>query len=233
MKRLSITLFFFIIGFAAQAQFFIAGGHFNGGFATGQLKTETDGLFFPSISGILLHEARSAPIQFGLELGYGVYGSKLEKRTDLYEGFSDELRLRRNNNIATGMLIIRYLPFPESKITPFLEAKFGANYLYTRYKIRENIASEETIESGKDFENWTLAHGFGAGVQFPIPSNPDLVLEFKANYQTSNSIRFLTKGDATFDPLPNGGGTFDYEVRSAPLTKLTFSIGLLVYDVFD
>ena len=233
MKRLCTTLFFFLIGFAAKAQFFIAGGHFNGGFATGQLKQETGGIFFPTISGMLLHEARSAPIQFGLELGYGIYGSNLEKRTDLYEGFSDELRLRRNNNMATGMIVIRYLPFPQSKITPFFEAKFGANYLYTRYKIRESIASEEAIESGKDFENWTLAHGFGAGVQFPIPSNPDLVLEFKANYQTSNSIRFLTKGDATFDPLPGGGGTFDYEIRSAPLTKLTFSIGLLVYDVFN
>ncbi|WP_332912198.1 hypothetical protein [Algoriphagus boritolerans] len=190
-------------------------------------------MFFPTISGILLHEARSAPIQFGLELGYGIYGSKLEKRTDLYEGFSDELRLRRNNNIATGMIVIRYLPFIDSKITPFLEAKFGANYLYTRYKIRESIASDEAIESGKDFENWTLAHGFGAGVQFPIPSNPDLVLEFKANYQSSNSIRFLTKGDASFDPLPGGGGTFDYEIRSAPLSKLTFSIGLLVYGAFN
>lgn len=166
-------------------------------------------MFFPTISGILLHEARSAPIQFGLELGYGIYGSKLEKRTDLYEGFSDELRLRRNNNIATGMIVIRYLPFIDSKITPFLEAKFGANYLYTRYKIRESIASDEAIESGKDFENWTLAHGFGAGVQFPIPSNPDLVLEFKANYQSSNSIRFLTKGDASFDP---------YREEEVPLT---------------
>ncbi|WP_111670647.1 hypothetical protein [Algoriphagus litoralis] len=232
MKKLLFALLFLAFGFPVKAQFFIAGGHFNGGLATGQLKSETGGLFFPSLSGILLHEARSAPIQVGLELGYGIYGSKLEKRTDLYEGFSDELRLRRNNNIATGMVVIRYLPFPESKLSPFIEAKFGANYLYTRYKIRESIAAEDTIEAGKDFENWTLAHGFGAGVQFPIPTNPDLVLEFKANYQSSNSLRFLTKGDTTFDPLPNGGGTFDYEVRSAPLTKLSFSIGILVYDAF-
>lgn len=232
MKRFYSTLLLFLICSSIHAQFFIAGGHFNGGFATGQLKTETGGLFFPTLSGILLHEARSAPIQFGLELGYGVYGSNLEKRTDLYEGFSDELRLRRNNNLATGMIVIRYLPFPQSKITPFFEARFGANYLYTRYKIRESLTSEEAIEAGKDFESWTLAHGFGAGIQLPIPTNPDLVFEFKATYQSSNSTRFLTKGDATFDPLPNGGGTFDYEIRSAPLTKLTFSIGLLVYDVF-
>lgn len=232
MKKLSFALLFFISSFSSHAQFFIAGGHFNGGIATGQLKQETGGIFFPTISGILLHEAHSAPIQFGLELGYGIYRSNLEKRTDLYEGFSDELRLRRNNNLATGMIVLRYLPFSQGKITPFLEAKFGANYLYTRYKILESIVSEEAIESGKDFENWTLAHGFGAGVQFPIPTNPNLVLEFKANYQISNSIRFLTKSDATFEPLPNGGGTFDYEIRSAPLTNSSFSIGLLVYDVF-
>lgn len=232
MKRLSITLFFFIIGFAAQAQFFIAGGHFNGGIATGYLKEETGGLFFPSISGILLHEARNAPIQFGLELGYGVYGSNLEKRTDLYEGFSDELRLRRNNNLATGMIVIRYQPLLDSKITPFLEAKFGANYLYTRYKIRESFTSEEAIEAGKDFESWTLSHGIGAGIQIPFPSNPSLLLELKANYQTSNSTRFLTKGDVSFDPLPNGGGTFDYDIQSAPLEKVTISIGLLFYGIF-
>lgn len=232
MKRLSSTVFFFLIGFVAQAQFFIAGGHFNGGIANGQLKQETGGLFFPTISGIFLHEARTAPIQLGIELGYGIYGSKMERRTDLYEGFSDELRLRRNNNIATGMLVLRYLPNPQGKVMPFVEAKFGANYLYTRYKIRETILSEETLEAGKDLEDWTLAYGFGTGVQIPIPSSPGLVLEFKANYQTGPTAEFLTKGDATFDPLPDGGGNFDYQLRRSPLEMLTLSLGLVVYDVF-
>ncbi|PZV83578.1 hypothetical protein CLV31_106195 [Algoriphagus aquaeductus] len=232
MKSIFLTLIFFSVGWAAQAQFFIAGGHFNGGIANGRLNHETGGLFFPTLSGIILHEERTAPIQLGIELGYGIYGSKLERRTDLYEGFSDELRLRRNNNIATGMLVMRYILRPQGKVMPFVEAKFGANYLYTRYKIRESILSEETLEAGKDREDWSVSYSFGTGVQIPIPSSPGLVFEFKANYQTGPSAEFLTKGDATFNPLPNGGGTFDYQVRRSPLEMVTLSVGFLVYDVF-
>lgn len=232
MKNILLTLIFFLLGWTAQAQFFIAGGHFNGGIANGRLKQETGGLFIPTFSGIILHEARTAPIQLGIELGYGIYGSKMERRTDLYEGFSDELRLRRNNNIATGMVVMRYLPNPQGKVMPFVEAKFGTNYLYTRYKIRESILSEETLEAGKDLEDWTLSYGFGTGVQIPIPSSPGLVLEFKATYQTGPTAEFLAKGDATFDALPDGGGTFDYQVRRSPLEMVTLSVGLLVYDAF-
>ena len=129
MKNILLTLIFFLIGWTAQAQFFIAGGHFNGGIANGQLKQETGGLFFPTISGIFLHEARTAPIQLGIELGYGIYGSKMERRTDLYEGFSDELRLRRNNNVATVSVDLRYLTNPQGKVMPFVEAKFWAKYI--------------------------------------------------------------------------------------------------------
>lgn len=155
MRKILITLFFLVFGYTANAQFWSAGGHFNGGFSQGKLKDETNGLFIPTLSGIFLYEARTAPVQVGFELGYGIYGSKLEKRKDYYQGFNDELRLRRNNNILTGMAVMRYQTNPLGKTHHFIEAKFGANYLYTRYKIRETMFSEEALESDKDFENWT------------------------------------------------------------------------------
>lgn len=226
MKKLSLSLFLMLFGYSANAQFWSAGGYFNGGFAQGELKKETGGLFIPTLSGILLYEAATAPIQFGFELGYGIYGSKMEKRTDLYAGFNDELRLRRNNNILTGMTVIRYQTNPLGKIHHFIEAKFGANYLYTRFKIRDSIVSDEVIESGKDHQSWTLAYSFGTGIQIPItPSG--LFLELKGNYQTGNSLRFLTKGDATYTAEPGGGGTFDYNYRRSPLGLLMFSVGLI------
>jgi hypothetical protein len=226
MKKLSFFLFLILFGFTANAQFWSAGGHFNGGFAQGELKKETGGLFIPTLSGILLYEAATAPVQVGFELGYGIYGSKLEKRTDYYQGFNDKLRLRRNNNILTGMAVMRYQTNPLGKIRHFLEAKFGANYLYTRFKIRDSIVSDEVIESDKDFENWTLSYSVGTGVQIPL--NPSgLFLELKGNYQTGNSVRFLTKGDATYKPEPGGGGTFDYNCRRSPLDLLMFSVGLV------
>ena len=205
MKNLFAILFLWLFSQPLSAQVWSAGGHFNGGVALGELRQETGGLFIPTITGILLYEAPTAPVSLGLELGYGIYGSKLERRTDLYRGFSDELRLRRNNNIATGMTVIRYQTNPLGNIRHFIEAKFGANYLYTRYKVRETILSEEIIESGKDFENWTLAYSLGTGVQIPIAAEPGLFLEFKANYQSSSDLRFLTKGDVRYVPFPDGG----------------------------
>ncbi|MBA4299065.1 hypothetical protein SAMN03080617_03563 [Algoriphagus alkaliphilus] len=226
MKKLSLSLFLMLFGYTANAQFWSAGGHFNGGFAQGKLKDETNGLFIPTISGIFLHEAQTFPIQVGFELGYGIYGSKLEKRTDYYQGFNDELRLRRNNNILTGMAVMRYQTNPLGNIRHFMEAKFGANYLYTRFKIRDSIVSDEVIESGKDFENWTLSYSVGTGVQIPLNSS-GLFLELKGNYQTGNSVRFLTKGDATYKAEPGGGGKFDYNYRRSPLDLLMFSVGLI------
>ena len=70
----------------------------------------------------------------------------------------------------------------------------------------------------------------GAGIQFPLAFwGESTKLEFKTNYQTSNSIRFLTKGDVTY--LPDEG-VFDYNFRRGPLEFLTFSIGVVVYDLF-
>lgn len=227
MKHILAVLSFWIISQTTLAQVWSAGSHFNGGIAVGGLKDEVGGLFFPSLSGIILYEARTAPVSVGLELGYGIYGSKLERRTDLYPGFNDELRLRRNNNIFTGMAVIRFQTNPQDKIRHFMEAKFGGNYLYTRYKVRETILSEEIIEAGKDMENWTLAFSLGTGFQIPIAAEPGLFLEFKANYQSSSDLRFLTKGDVRFVPLPDGGGEFKFQTRKAPLELVVLSLGLV------
>jgi hypothetical protein len=229
MQRFLILLILFFFTLSAQAQFFLAGAHFNGSSSVGKLKSEAGSVFFPTLSGFMLYEFEQAPIQIGLDLGYGLYGSKLEKRTDLYAGFSDELRLRRNNYIATGMITMRYLPWVNGKYTPFIEAQFGGNYLYTRYQIRASI-DDEPIEADSDHRDWSIAYRVGAGIQIPLPFlDEGTKLEFKTSYQTSNSIRFLTKGDVSY--LPDEG-IFDYNFRRGPLEFLTFSIGIVVYDLF-
>jgi hypothetical protein len=230
MRRLLFLPILFL-AFSVQAQFFLGGAHFNGSTSVGQLRQEAGSVFIPTLSAFMLYEFQTAPIQVGFDLGYGIYGSKLEKRTDLYPGFNDELRLRRNNNIITGMITMRYLPLVNTKYTPFIETQFGANYLYTRYRIRAAI-DEEPIEVDTDYRDWTIAYRLGAGVQIPLRFlDSNTKLEFKTTYQNSNSIRFLTKGDVTYLP-DQGDGEFEYNFRRGPLQFLTFSIGVVVYDLF-
>ncbi len=230
MRKTLFFLFFLLISSLSYGQFFLGGGHLNGGISHGELKQETGSLFFPSLSAIVLYEFQTQPIQIGAEFSYGVYGSKLEKRTDLYPGFNDELRLRRNNNMTSGMAVIRYLPVVNTRLTPFIEMQMGANYLYTRYKIRAAF-DEEAIESGMDFQNWALAYKIGAGVQIPLDFNDNLVLELRANYQDGNSVRFLQRGDVTYLPDVDNG-IFDYNVRRSKLQLITLSVGIVGYDIF-
>ncbi len=229
MRKTLFLIYFILLSSYSQAQFFLAGGHLNGSSAVGKLKEDAGSVFFPTLSGFMLYEFEQAPIQIGLDLGYGLYGSKLEKRTDLYPGFNDELRLRRNNHIATGMITMRYLPLVNVKYIPFIEAQFGANYLFTNYLIRATI-DQEPIEKDVEHKDWAIAYRMGAGIQFPLSFwGESTKLEFKTTYQTSDSIRFLTKGDVTY--LPDEG-VFDYNFRRGPLEFLTFSIGVVVYDLF-
>lgn len=229
MRQAFLIVLLLLFSHLAQAQFFIAGGHLNGSISMAELREEAGGIFFPSISGFFLYEFESSPIQIGVDFGYGIYGSKLEKRTDLFPGFTDELRLRRNNNLVTGMVTMRYLPLVNTKLTPFIETQFGANYLYTRYKIRATI-DEEAFESDTEHSEWTLAYRVGLGVQIPMALWDDHIkLEIKTTYQSSNEIQFLTRGDV--DYLPDEG-VFQYNYQRGPLQFLTFSVGFVVYDIF-
>ncbi|GMQ26126.1 hypothetical protein Aoki45_28080 [Algoriphagus sp. oki45] len=69
MKKLIQLVFLMALGNFAHAQVWSAGGHFNGGIAVGELKNEVGGLFIPSLSGLFLYEAPTAPVSLGLELG--------------------------------------------------------------------------------------------------------------------------------------------------------------------
>ncbi|WP_425637708.1 hypothetical protein ACPUEN_20100 [Algoriphagus yeomjeoni] len=230
MRKSLIILLLLISTTSLHAQFFIAGGHLNGGLPVSKLKKEVDKTFFPTLSGILLYELYNQPIQLGLEVAYGIYGTKVEKRNDLYPGYTDEFRLRRNNNYTSGMAVFRYLPSLTSKVTPFIEIQAGANYLYSRFKIRPSIF-EEVVEAGKDMQDWAFAYKIGGGVQFPLLGIDGGKLELRVNYQDGGTMRFLTRGDTNY--LPNkGDGEFDYNPRQSPLQLITASLGIVVYDAF-
>ena len=229
--RKPILLFLLLISSTPLfAQFFIAGGHINGGIPVSRLEKEVDKVFFPTLSGIALYEFQAQPIQVGLELSFGIYGTKVEVRDDLYQGFTEDYRIRRNNNYTSGMAVFRYLPSMSCKVTPFIEIQAGANYLYSRFTIRPSFF-EEAIEAGIDMDDWAFSYKVGGGIQLPLPLIDGGKLEFRFNYQDGGTMRFLTKGDVHFLP-DKGDGEFEYNTRQSPLQLITASVGIVVYDAF-
>lgn len=227
MKRLIFIGIFLLHASAIFGQDVLFGIQANAGIPVRELHDKVGNIVFPEYTFVALYSFPYRPIEVGLSIGYGKYGTKLEKRTDLYPGFSDEYRLRRNNNLLTLMGVFRYNPEVSWKIKPFLEAQLGANYFYTRFKIREN-RHDVPIEEGMDFKAWVMAYRFGGGVKVPF-KNKDLgFFEFKVLYHDSGPVEYLRRQDTEY--LPNkGDGEFVYSPQRSTINMVQPGIGLIFF----
>ena len=188
---------------------------------------------FPEIAVFGIYKIPELPVAVGLSVGYGIYGRLLEKRKDLYEGSTETLRLRRNNNLLTIKAHYRfYTPWVKNEKL-FVDAQLGVSHLYTRYLVRETIFSE-TIEEGLDHASWTMAYGLGLGYKLPVAiKNKGTHLEIKAVYHTSNPARFLPKGAVNTTKKPGEDAVFNYNTQKASLEMFQIAIAIVgLYDIF-
>lgn len=230
MRRLIFVSITFLCVSVLNAQDILFGIQANAGIPVRELKEKVGNIVFPEYTFVTLYSFPYRPIEVGLSIGYGIYGTKLEKRTDLYQGFTDEYRLRRNNNLLTLMGVFRYNPEVSWKFQPFLEAQAGANYFYTRFKIRES-RFEEPVEEGMDFKAWVMAFRFGGGIKIPF-KNKDLgYFEFKVLYHDSGPVDYLRKQDTEYQP-DKGDGEFVYSPQRSTINMVQPGIGLVLFTDF-
>ena len=231
MRQLIFTGIFLLCSSALHAQDILFGFQANAGIPVRELRDKVGHIVFPEYTFVTLYTFPYQPIEVGLSIGYGIYGTKLEKRTDLYQGFTDEFRLRRNNNLLTLMGVFRYNPEVSWKVQPFLEAQAGANYFYTRFKIRES-RFEDPIEEGMDFKAWVMAFRFGGGIKIPF-KNKDLgFLEFKVLYHDSGPVEYLRRQDTRYLP-DKGTGEFVYTPQRSTINMIQPGIGLFLFTDFN
>ncbi len=231
MKNFSlITLVFFLITFHSFGQNFLGGLQYKHGIATQDFYQESGRLMVPELSFFTNYQVPDLPIEVGISLGYALYGSELEKRRDLYLGFNDQLRLRRNNNVLTMSGVFRFFPQVYGKVFPFVEAQMGAIYSFTRYKIRET-ATTDPIEEERDMGSWARLSQLGGGVMIPISKDGSTNLELRVMYQNTGRLDYLTKGDVTFRPDPDrqANGIFEYNTRRSSFNMIQPSIGISFY----
>ena len=228
MKK--FLIFVFLISNGALAQDFLWGLQYKLGIAVQDFKAESGNVQVPEFVFFSTYQIPKIPVEIGLSLGYGIYGTQLEKRRDLYVGFNDELRLRRNNNLFSAAGMFRFFPQVYGKAFPFFEAQLGAVYAYSRFKIRET-ATTEPIEEGRDMGNWARMNQLGGGLLIPLGKSVNGNLEIKLMYQNTGRLEYLTKGDVRFRPDPDGrvNGEFEYFTRKSSLNMIQPSIGISFY----
>lgn len=206
----------------AQEVSFVLQGH--GSTPVRELHQKVGGLFFPELTMGLLYQLPMKPVEVGFNIGYSVYGTKVEQRSDLFPGSTDRLRIRRNNNLLTMMGVFRYTFDLDARVVPFLEVQMGANYFYTRYKIRETIF-DEPFEEGRDLGNWVLAYRGGGGVKIPFKNSDAGYFELRILYHDSGPVQFLRRQDTMFNPAKNA---FEYTPTRSPIHLLQLGFGVVL-----
>jgi hypothetical protein len=226
--KIQIAILLFFIPFAVKSQFYGIGFQTNLGIPVSDLRAAVGGLVFPEFNTLGVYKFSSVPIEAGISIGYGIYSTSLEKRTDLYPGYTDEVRLRRNNNLLTIMSIFRFSPEVKwTSILPFIELQAGTNYFFTRYKVRES-RFDETIEEGRDFSDWVGALRIGGGIKIPFQKQEMGYFEFKILYHESAKVKFLRKNDTQYLP-DQGDGEFVYTPVNSEIKMIQPGIGVVIF----
>ena len=225
MKRLIFICLFIITTSVSHAQYFSTGFQANLGVPVGELRDVMEGSVLPEYNMSFYYKFPLKPIEVGFGIGYGKYGTELEKRSDLYPGYSDVLRLRRNNNLLTLMGIFRYNFENDRNFQPFLESQIGANHFYTRFKIRES-SFEEPIEEGLDLSDWVLGFRFGGGFKIPFKNREMGHFEFKVLYHDSGPVEYLRKQDTEYR-ASQGDGEFVYTPQKTTINLIQPGIGFV------
>lgn len=166
----TITLFFIVLFFTnANAQMH---GNFSLGAALplNDFKENTTTTGFGASLSFYIPFQKNAPVYFGIGFGYFLFGSNhqdLHEDVDvtangqLISRIPIDLRVETNNNLVNGFLCIRYKA-PFDVIQPYIEAKGGFNYLYTRTVIYDNTENK-LFTQGKEtneINSRTPASGF-------------------------------------------------------------------------
>lgn len=228
MKPLVLSLFltFALLSMNAWAQG-SSGFHATLGIPTSDFRDAVPGIMFPEIAWTTIFPIRQSPIHLGFSATYGLYGTRLERRRDLYAGQTDRMWLRRNNNTLNLMGVFRFYPETYTKVQPFFEGQLGATYLFTRYKIRESLLTEP-IEEGLDLGAWAMTYKIGGGIKWPLKDWELGYYEFKISYHDNAPIDFLRKGDTTFNP-DICEGEFTYRIQRSAFQLIQPSFGVFFY----
>lgn len=195
MRRLLLVLTLIAAPLAALAGH-EAGARFDVGVPKGDFA---DNLEDPGF-GLVGHYAWSPAPAFavGAGLGYMIYGSE----TRVVElPLVEDVDLTTTNNLAAFHLLMQ-LRAPRGPVRPYLEGRFGGQYLWTESKL-EDQGYWDDDEVGKEvnYDDFALVYGGGGGLliglRSPRPTDRKpwaLDLDLKALWLSGEKARYLTEG---------------------------------------
>jgi len=156
--------------------------------------------------------------------GFLVYGYE-RQRVPLSETIGGRILvdLETSNNIAF-IGVGPQIGVPNGHIRPYANAYVGYSYLFTQSTV-EGTAYDEEFAATTNFDDWTPAHGFGAGVYIPIRGGyRPISIDIGMKYRNNGVAEYLREGDIQDN---DDGSITLFPVRS-DTDLMTFHIGFSI-----
>ena len=253
MKRISALLITSLIASGAWAQF--GSLSLSLGLPQNEFRQNTDATGFGGDLTFGIPFQKGAPIFFGLDINYIVYGSNAKEETlsaqiTLSDGtpIGDPLVIPleiRNTNSIFGTHAFLRAQAPFELVQPYVEGLVGFRYISTNTKIvdlsddnrwsdpDDNVIVRETV-----LDDWIFSYGYGGGFMIKIGSN--VFLDLRANFFKGQRAKYFDgddtsswniefSGDFTdFDPDTVGGDNLSFETvaRESTTDLLMLKLGI-------
>ena len=218
MKKLLLSsLLLLSIQFAGFGQSTF-GLHLDSWFPTGDLKEDSPELWGAGFSMEALAQLNNSPVHVGGQLGWLRYGS--EVRDGWHGPGLGDIRLRRHNEMANLMGIIRLKPDVYGSIQPYVDFTAGFSYVYTRALYRDS-GIRDPFREDTELRDFAFNYGLGGGLEIFLSDEVSLDIRMRTlkgsrtDYLTARSVEYNTETDL-----------YDMEIKQSNLDFMTFSIGI-------
>jgi len=171
----------------------------------------------------------------GGALGFMSYGS--EKRKEPFSTTIPDVTVdvTTSHNFMFGHVMVQPM-LNLGIVKPYIEGRFGFNYLWTDTKIENEDSDDEPIASSTNFEDFTISYGGGAGLMILVWDNTSkssrntnnnsdagrIYIDLKGLYLLGGEAEYLKEGSIHSD----GGTEVLYDVSKSTTDLLTINIGV-------
>jgi len=199
----------------AQSTF---GFHVDSWFPTGDLKNDSPELWGGGFSLEAVGQLKNSPVHVGAQIGWNRYGSEL--RNGYHGPGLGDIRLRRNNELANMLGIIRLKPNVTGNIQPYVDFVAGFTYVYTRAVYRDS-GVQEPFREDTELRDFAFNYGVGGGLEIFL--SDELSLDFRVRTVKGSRAEYLTSRSVTYNHEFEG---YDMEIKQSNFDYLSFSIGI-------
>lgn len=220
MKRLLLSTFLLLLLQGAAFSQSTFGFGLDAFIPTGDLKNDSPELWGGGFSMESVWQINDSPIHLGGRFSMLRYGS--EVRNGWHGPDLGDVRVRRHNELANLMGVLRIKPEVSGMVQPYADFTAGFSYIYTRVRYRDNFLDDGFFHH-TELRDFSFNYGLGGGLEIFVDET--ISIDISARTVRGSRADYFTPESVDYNPELEW---YDMTVKSSRFDYMTISIGVKV-----